>query len=185
MVRAGHTVSTKWRRRRLCDVKALVDPQVSVEQLYAEHAHGLCRLAVLLLDDHGAAEDVVQEAFLGLYSRQAALRDPESALSYARSAVLNGARSRLRRARVARRHLHQVVPTASAESSALLAEDHREVLAALKALPARQREAVVLRYWAGLNEAQIAAAMGVSPGSVKTHTSRAMSALNQDLRSRQ
>lgn len=163
----------------------MVGPQVSVEQLYLEHAHGLCRLAVLLLEDQGAAEDVVQEAFLGLHARPTALRDPDAALAYVRSAVLNGARSRLRRIRVARRHLQQLVPAPSAESAAVLAEDHREVLHALRGLPARQREALVLRYWAGMSEAQIAAAMGVSTGSVKTHTSRAMVALTRDLRSRQ
>jgi RNA polymerase sigma-70 factor (sigma-E family) len=163
----------------------MVEPAASLEQLYAQHAHGLCRLAVLLLEDQGAAEEIVQEAFLGLHARSTGLRDPDAALAYVRSAVLNGARSRLRRVRVARRHVHQVVPEPSAESGAVLAEDHREVLAALRALPPRQREAVVLRYWAGLSEAQIAAAMGVSAGSVKTHTSRAMSALTRDLRSLQ
>ena len=113
--------------------------------LYQAYATGLVRLAMLMLADQQAAEDVVQDAFLGLYRRWGSLADPGKALTYVRSSVLNGCRTVLRK-----RSRHGSRPTVepdaeSAEALALLGEEHREVLAALRRLPARQREAVVLQ----------------------------------------
>ena len=108
--------------------------------LYREHALGLIRLAVVMLGDRPAAEDVVQEAFCGLYRRWHALADPAKALSYVRSSVINGCRSVLRRRR---RLLDDPAgePTGeSAEAAVLVSEEHREVLAAVRRLPDRQRE---------------------------------------------
>jgi RNA polymerase sigma factor (sigma-70 family) len=91
---------------------------------------------------------------------------------------VNLSRSRLRRRQVASRHRPEpLADVASAETSALQHAQRTAVLAALQALPRRQREAVVLRYYADLSEAQTAAAMGCSVGSVKSHTSRAMASL--------
>jgi RNA polymerase sigma-70 factor (sigma-E family) len=153
----------------------------AVTALYQAHALGLVRLGVVMLGDRAAAEDVVQEAFCGLFRGWSRLADPAKALPYVRSAVLNGCRSALRQQR--RRHGRLVpgaVPTAdSAETAVLLDEEHRQVLAALHRLPARQREALVLRFYLELAEPDIAACMGISPGTVKSTTSRALAALGR------
>jgi RNA polymerase sigma-70 factor (sigma-E family) len=137
-----------------------------------------------MLGDRAAAEDVVQEAFCSLYRRWRYLSDHEKALAYVRSAVLNSCRSQLRaRVRAERRGRPIAVShAASAEDDALLADEHRQVLTALRALPDRQREALVLRFYLGLAEADIAKAMGISTGTVKSTTSRALAALGRLLK---
>ena len=157
-----------------------------VTALYQAHALGLVRLAVLMVGDQPTAEDVVQEAFLGLYRRWPALKDPERALAYARSSVLNGCRMALR-ARFRRDKISLTVPDdiESAEATALLGEASREVIAALRRLPARQREAVVLRYYLDMTENQAAQAMRVSRGTVKSATSRGLAALARLLKEEQ
>jgi len=153
------------------------DAAAGVTALYQAHAVGLIRLAIVMLGERTAAEDVVQDAFLGLYRHWRRLSDPAKALSYVRSSVLNGCRTVLR-ARSRPRPV-EPVPLAgqSAESAALVSEEHQAVLAAIRALPGRQREALVLRYYADLSEAETARAMGVSRGTVKSTTSRAVAAL--------
>ena len=146
--------------------------------LYQAHALGLIRLAVVMLGDRPAAEDVVQEAFCGLYRRWHKLTDTDKALSYVRSSVINGCRSALRR------RLRQAGPAGdppgeSAEARALISEEHRQVLAAIRSLPARQREALVLRFYLDLDEEEIAASMRISRGTVKSTTSRALAALGR------
>jgi RNA polymerase sigma-70 factor (sigma-E family) len=138
----------------------------------------LVKLAVLMTSDQPTAEDVVQDAFLGLYRHWSSLHDADKALGYLRSSVLNGCRS-VHRVRHRRQGitLDPSVPADSAEAEALLGEAHREVLAALRRLPSRQREAVVLRYYLDMTENQAAQAMGVSRGTVKSATSRGIAAL--------
>ena len=149
-----------------------------LSRLFREHYSALLRLAVLLGADD--AEDVVAEAFYQLYRRWKKVRDVDQALPYLRSVVVNLLRMRLRHLQVARKHATAVTDgVKSAESEALLQDDQRALVAALKGLPARQREALVLRYWLGLREAEIAATMGISAGAVKSHTSRGMAALNR------
>src|ERR1700733_4377611 len=133
--------------------------------------------------DQPTAEDVVQEAFLGLYRRWPALKDPQRALAYARSSVLNGCRM-VHRANSRRGALTLPDPddVESAEETALLGEAAREVLAALQQLPARQREAVVLRYYLDMTEDQAAQTMRVSRGTVKSATSRGLAALGRLLK---
>ncbi|MGI5237620.1 SigE family RNA polymerase sigma factor [Dactylosporangium sp. CA-139066] len=157
----------------------------AIGALFSAHYRGLVRLAVLLLHDDGLAEDVVQDAYVALHRRWWRLRDADKALAYLRTSVVNGARSALRRRGVAERHLAREEgrqePAASAETGALSLLAHREVLAAVRRLPARQREAIVLRYYGELSEAEIAEAMGVSRGAVKSHAARGMAALRQTL----
>jgi RNA polymerase sigma-70 factor (sigma-E family) len=153
-----------------------------VSNLFAQHRVGLTRLALLLVDDEATAQDVVQEAFLGLYRHWQQLSDPASALDYLRSAVLNISRSVLRRRRTARAYVpRHESPARSAESLAMMRAEHREVLVALQAIGERQREVLVLRYWAGLSEAQIANATGLSAGAVKSTASRGLVALERRL----
>ena len=153
-----------------------MDASQAVTAIYQRHALGLTRLAFLMLGDRQAAEDVVQEAFCGLYRAWDRMSDHTHALGYVRSSVLNGSRSALRRSRRVPRPL-AVPAAASAEATVLAGERQRETVAALRRLPPRQREAVVLRYFADLPEQETAVAMGVSRGTVKSTTSRALAAL--------
>ena len=154
----------------------------AVTALYLTHAVGMIRLAVVLVGDWPTAEDVVQEAFGALYRRWEHLADPEKATSYVRSAVLNGCRSELRRRiRAERRAAPEPVPPdpVSAEVTDLL--ERCEMQAALRRLSARQREALVLRFYLELSEAETAASMRISRGAVKSTTSRALRALGREL----
>jgi RNA polymerase sigma-70 factor (sigma-E family) len=166
----------------------VVDEEQPVDRLgalFRAHYRDLVRLAALLVDDVGTCEEIVQEAFVQLHRRAEGLRDPERAPAYLRSAVLNGARSHLRHRRRGA-HLRLVPPgdAASAEAGAVLDDDRRAVLDAVRRLPDRQRDVVVLRYWLDLPEAEIAATLGIGAGTVKTHVKRAMHALAQDLEER-
>ena len=153
-----------------------------VSALYQAHALALVKLAVLMTGDQSTAEDVVQDAFLGLYRRWNGLNDPARAIAYTRSSVLNGCRDVLRR-RSRKVPAALLEPNAaSAEAHVLLAEEHREVLAALRRLPGRQREAVVLRHCLGLPEGEVAQAMGVSRGTVKSSAHRGLAALARILK---
>jgi RNA polymerase sigma-70 factor (sigma-E family) len=149
----------------------------AVTALYQRHAGSLIRLAMAITRDRQTAEDVVQDAFCGLYRRWPHLSDPACAPFYVRTAVLNGCRRVLRqRARHSGDRVAE--PSApSAESDALIGEEHRELLIGLRQLPRRQREAVALRFFADLNEAEIAQTMGISRGTVKSTISRGVSAL--------
>ena len=154
----------------------------AVTELYALHHRGLVRLAVLLVRDIPTAEDVVQDSFVAMHDGWQRLRDAESALAYLRQAVLNRSRSVLRHRAVVAKHPEKLSPDMpSAEHGALVQLERSAVIAALRKLPGRQREAIVLRYYADLSEAQVAAAMGISCGAVKSHTARAMAALRTDL----
>lgn len=147
-------------------------------RLYDEHRVALVRLALLLVDDLPTAEDVVHDAFARMLGRQV---HPAAASGYVRTAVVNGARSTLRRRRTARDHVAPRGLDSDPADLAVLAEEHREVLAALRRLPGRQREVLVLRYYAGLSEAEIAATTGISRGAVKSTAHRALAALERAL----
>ena len=154
----------------------------AVTELYSLHYRTLVRLSVLLVRDLPTAEDVVQDSFVAMHDGWHRLRDAESALAYLRQAVLNRSRSVLRHRAVVAKHPEKPSPDMpSAEHGALVQLERSAVIAALRKLPGRQREAIVLRYYADLSEAQVAAAMGISCGAVKSHTARAMAALRADL----
>lgn len=153
---------------------------VTLEDLYRVHRMRLVRLAILLVDEAATAEDVVQEAFTGLHRNWGKLRDEAAAIGYLRTAVVNGSRSVLRRRKTAREYVPPHAVTArSAESLAMLSTEHQAVVNALGVLPPRQREVLVLRYYGGLSEAEIADAAGISKGTVKSTASRALEALQR------
>jgi RNA polymerase sigma-70 factor (sigma-E family) len=154
----------------------------AVTALYRAHAVGLIRLAIVMLGDRAAAEDVVQEAFLGLYRHWAGLADPANALTYVRSAVLNRCRNELRQRRRPGRGEPAAMAGESAEAAVLIGEEHQRVLAAIRELPERQREALVLRFYLDMSEEEAARAMGISRGTVKSATSRAVAALGRMLK---
>lgn len=151
-----------------------------VERLFRTQRLAMVRIAVLLVDDRETAEDVVQDAFASLHRRWASLSTEDAALGYLRTSVLNGSRSTLRRRRTVRRNPWPAADALTAEPAdrgALLAAEHRDVLDAMRQLPARQREVIVLRYWAELTEAQVASALGISLGAVKSSASRGRDAI--------
>lgn len=156
---------------------------LTLEDLYREHRMRLVRLAILLVDEPATAEDVVQEAFTGLHRHWGKLRDSAAAIGYLRTAVVNGSRSVLRRRRTARDYVPpHAVNARSAESLAMLSTEHQAVVDALGTLPPRQREVLVLRYYGGLSEAEIAEAAGISKGTVKSTASRALEALQRSMK---
>lgn len=150
-----------------------------VSDLFTAHHRRLDGLASLLVDDQETAEDVVQEAFAGLYRRFRLLRDPEAVVTYLNRAVVNGGRDQLRHRRTARAGLARLTPRspelASAEVTAVEHDESDRLWRAVTALPTRQRQ--VLRYYLGQSEAEIADTLRVSPGSVKKHASRGLAAL--------
>ncbi len=159
---------------------------LDLAELYVAHRLSLVRLATLLVDDRASAEDVVQDVFAGLASKGGSVRDPDNALAYLRRAVVNRSRSALRRRRTARRYAPlRSVEAARPDERALLAEEHREILAALDRLAPRQREVLLLRYWSDLSEGEIADALGISRGSVKSTASRALAHLETIMESTQ
>jgi RNA polymerase sigma-70 factor (sigma-E family) len=154
----------------------------AVIELYSQHYRALVRLAALLVRDTPTAEEVVQDSFVAMHGGWQRLRDAEKALAYLRQAVVNRSRSVLRHRTVVDKNLQKAPPDMpSAEHGALVLLERSAVVAALRDLPDRQREALVLRYYADLSEAEIATAMGISRGAVKSHTARGMSALRAAL----
>jgi RNA polymerase sigma-70 factor (sigma-E family) len=150
----------------------------AVADLFRAQRLGMVRLAVLLVDDRETAEDVVQDAFAAVHRRWTSLASSDAAVAYLRTCVVNGARSVLRRRRTVRMRLLEPPGTAGpADEDVLAAAEHEAVLGALHRLPRRQREVLVLRYWAELSEAEIAATLGISVGAVKSSASRGRDAV--------
>ncbi len=154
---------------------------VAFEELYRTQWHSLVRVAMFLVDDVESAKDCVQDAFLGLYRRP--LRDPDARLAYLHRSVVNAARSMLRRRGTVRRHLRgaQAYPEEAADHPVIVGAEHAALMDALRQLPQRQREVLILRYWSRLSEADIAAALGIRPGTVKSAASRALATLETTL----
>ncbi|MEU8872672.1 SigE family RNA polymerase sigma factor [Streptomyces javensis] len=157
------------------------EPGPTLDDLYRARRLDMIRLAVFLVDDLHTAEDVVQDAFAAVCRRHGSRLDSlQDAHAYLHTAVVNAARSVLRRRRTARAYTPPYQgPGAPVDEPLLLAEEHRQVLDALARLTARQREVLVLRYWSELTEAQIAEALGVSRGTVKSTASRALVTLEK------
>ena len=158
------------------------DADRAVTELYSTHYRSLVRLAALLIRDVATAEEVVQDSFVAMHSGWRRPCDSDKALSYLRRSVVNRSRSVLRHRVVADGNAPE--PPAdmlNAEHGAIVLLERSAVVAAIRALPPRQREALVLRYYGEMSEAQTASVMGISRGSVKTHTASAMSALRSIL----
>jgi RNA polymerase sigma-70 factor (sigma-E family) len=180
-------VGAEEQRRASVDAVPLAPAQpaapVNIDDLYHAHWRYLVRLAALLVDDTASAEDVVQDAFVALHRKAGDLRDPEAALAYLRTSVMNLSRSVLRRRQVARKHLKVAEPDVgpAADHDVLVRDEHRAALRAVRQLPRHQREVLILRYWSGLSEKEIAQTLGITPGSVKSAASRAIATLGRVL----
>jgi RNA polymerase sigma-70 factor (sigma-E family) len=154
------------------------DADRAVTAIYSEHYRALVRLAAYLVRDTATAEEVVQDSFVAMHGAWRRLRDTDKALSYLRQSVVNRSRSVLRHRMVVDKNTPKPPPDMpSAEHGAIIQLERSAVVSALRGLPERQREALVLRYYGDLSEAQIASVMGISRGAVKSHTARAMAAL--------
>lgn len=172
---------------RIRDHLGVAEPaSQEIENLYRAHGLSLVRFALLLVGDQPTAEDVVQEAFLGLHRNWRRGHDPANLLAYLRTAVLNAARSavraRIRRQALALRAAKHDPPVWSAEAAVMDSEDGQAMLAAVARLPRRQREVLGLRYYLDLSEKEIAEAMGVTRGTVASTTARALKALGRELK---
>lgn len=147
--------------------------------LYADQFAPLVRLAALLVGSPEAAEDVVQEAFAKLHGRFRRVDEPRAWL---RVAVVNASRNERRRLGRLRRHL---VGQAGRSDAAVAGPPPEPadaaLLEALRRLPDRQRAVVVLRFYLGLNEAEIATTLGTRPGTVKSRLHRALAQLRAEL----
>lgn len=153
-----------------------VEPFGDFTGFFDAHATGLVRLGYLLIGERQAAEDVVQDVLTEMYKRWPTLHT--NPLGYARTAVVNGVRSVQRRRAVAARLMPKLF---GRSDSSELSPDRIWVHQAVQRLPQRQREVVVLRYWLDLSEADIAATLGISPGTVKSNASRALASLQASM----
>jgi RNA polymerase sigma-70 factor (sigma-E family) len=154
----------------------------AVTELFRDHHLELVRLALVMVGDLATAEDVVQDAFERLHRGWRGLRQPSSGLAYVRSSVLNGCRSVHRRAAVARKHAPQLAePDSGGTDAASAADDRGEMTAALRTLPRRQREVLVLRYYLDLDVAEIAEVLRISPSAVRSTNTRGLAALARAL----
>ena len=164
---AGRSISMTARSRAATGPQPAEPAASAIDDLYREHALGLIRFALMLVGDRTTAEDVVQEAFLGLYRAWCRMTDHGNLAGYLRAAVLNGCRS-VHRSRSRARLLRAAYdpPVWSAEAAAMDGEDRRAVLAAIARLPQRQREVLALKYYLDLSEHDVAAILRVSRGTV-------------------
>ena len=151
----------------------------SVAELFRDHHLELVRLALVMVGDLATAEDVVQDCFERLHRRWPSIREQHRALAYVRSSVLNGCRSVHRRSAVTRKYGPRLAERADAsvpDATAALA-DRGELTAALRRLPRRQREVLVLRYYADLTVAEIAETLRITPSNARACLSRGLAAL--------
>lgn len=145
-------------------------------ELYRRFAPGAVRLAYLLTGDAGLAEDLTHDAFVRVGGRLFAIRDPEAFSAYLRRTVVNLATSHWRRVRLERALVRRGV-SAAPDSPGIEVRD--ELWQALQRLSARQRAAIVLRYYADLSELATADLLGCRPGTVKSLVSRGLEALRE------
>lgn len=158
---------------------------LTLTDLYLLHRLSLTRLATVLLGDLAEAEDAVHDAFLRLWRSHGGRTDMlDNPPAYLRVAVVNNARSMLRRRKNAREHTPLFVPYAESAEEEALPRVRPDVLEAVKGLPVRQREILVLRYWADMSEVDIARTMGISRGTVKSSSSRGLRSVARILRER-
>ena len=152
--------------------------EAAIELLFDRHRVRMVRVAAVLVGDAGLAEDVVQDAFISVHAAWDQIRDKDAAVAYLHRSVVNTARSRFRRRSIVGRllALRQDVQT-SAEDVVMRDRLPGPLAVAIAALPRREREAVLLRYYLDLSENETAEALGLRPGSIKAYSSRGLAKL--------
>jgi RNA polymerase sigma-70 factor (ECF subfamily) len=154
---------------------------IDLDGLFRAHATPLLRLAIVLTGDRELSEELVQEAFVRFH-RSGSIPASGAELSYLRRTVVNLCHGHHRHLRVVRSRRAEVDGDhAPAEVDAVRRDGQRQVAAAVRALPRRQRDCIVLRFYVDLSDTEIAETLGISAGSVKTHLHRARAALARDL----
>jgi RNA polymerase sigma-70 factor (sigma-E family) len=160
------------------------EADLAITAMYDTEYRSLVRMSAVLLGDVGSAEEIVQDSFIAVHAAWRGLRDIDKGTHYLRRTVMNRSRSLLRHRAVVEKHTPVSEPDMpSAEQAAITRLERTAVIAALRTLPARQREALVLRFLLDLSEEEVAAAMHISQGAVKSHTARAKTALRSRLES--
>jgi RNA polymerase sigma-70 factor (sigma-E family) len=184
-VEAGWRRLARWLVAAIDTVAASVaipDRDALVAELFAVEGARLVRLARLFTDDRNAAEDLVQEAFIRLHRAAHRISEPAKAAPYLRSIVINLARDHNRRGLMSLRHQEALpagtVPEAP-EDVLVVNEERGQVVEQLRELSPRQRDCILLRFYMEMTEAEIAAALDISPNSVKTHCRRGLEALRK------
>jgi RNA polymerase sigma-70 factor (sigma-E family) len=158
--------------------RGAADADLAIAAMYGTEYRSLVRMSAMLLGDVGSAEEVVQDSFIATRAAWRGLRDLDKGVHYLRRSVLNRSRSVLRHRAVVDKHMPASEPDMpSAEQAAITRLQRAAVIAALRSLPTRQREALALRFYLDLSEEQVAAAMQISQGAVKSHTARGKAAL--------
>ncbi|MGD9793733.1 MAG: SigE family RNA polymerase sigma factor [Acidimicrobiia bacterium] len=160
-----------------------IGPTTGLWQLYERRHADMVRMAAFLCGDRHRAEDLVHEAFVRVMHRWDELADEAAAEAYVRTTIVNLIRGEHRHRQVVERRGSSMVDewSGSAEDSALGRVSADRVLAAVSALPFRQRACVVMRFWMRMSESEIAEGLGISIGSVRTHARRGVSALQKVL----
>ena len=168
--------------------------RAQLDEEFRDFMHGrwpaMVRLAYALTGDQGHAEDVAQTAFARAYASWPKVRRSGNPEAYVRRIVINENLNRFRKHRVAERLTDTLPDSVSGALSGSLAaagavdatrqyDDRSALIAALQRLGPRQRAVIVLRYWMDLTEAEIAAALGCSVGTVKSQAARALATLRQ------
>jgi RNA polymerase sigma-70 factor (sigma-E family) len=176
---AGRTTREPARtRRQIAAALTSSDADHAVTTLYCTHYQPLVRLAVLLVNDITTAEDIVQASFAAMHAAWPRLASSDRALSYLRQSVVNRSRSVPRH----RPGAGKPAPDPRGDEPEDTAQAGRPALIqVLQTLPARQREALVLRFYAGLSEAQTASTMGISTSAVSKYTVQALPSLRAAL----
>jgi RNA polymerase sigma factor (sigma-70 family) len=163
--------------------RGVAERPARIERLYAEHAPGAMRLALLLTGSREQAEDLVQDAFVRIFGSFAHLRIKTSFRSYLNRTIVNLSRDRGRRRRIERREIEREQRAARSDAYTLPDVDaHREIVDALRTLPHRQRAAVVLRYFEDLSEQGVADVLGCSLSAARSLITRGMETLRTRMR---
>ncbi len=183
MVDNNPAVGTTSSAQRIRTTRQQSTSTQELESVYFSSYDILVKSARLLVDDLSSAADVVQEAFVKAIAAQPRFTD-DDALAYMKTAVMNQARSALRKRGVSRKHL-SIVPVedtyAPVKETVELPIDASVVHSALAALSQRQRECVMLFHTYSMSHREIAAELEISEGSVKQHLSRGLKNLSAAL----
>lgn len=156
-----------------------------LRELYTQQWMPMVRLASLMLNSSDLAEEIVQDALVAVHQRREQFDTMGHTVAYLRATVVNKCRSAHRHRGVVTKHADQLLG-ASPETPAEVVDRqvvNDSVLTALRALPTRQQEVLILRYYSDMSEAEIADTLGISRGAVKSHTHRGVQALRESLAS--